>query len=171
MLEETVSTNPIEEPAPVGNDLAKEESRNSKNLKISPVQRVISGIVLITGLLGYYLVSSVFPNTPESAVTDFLEQLGEQDYAGAWKETTQTGRFSSEDKFISPEQYGGIVSTKIIDIKVVEQSDRRAIIRVDYEADDPLNTGQGRYKQNFTLVKQGNSWKIVDLENIKVVHY
>jgi len=108
----------------------------------------------------------VSTSKPLSVVRGFIEDLGKGDFYSAYQKQ-QNKNWGSYEFFSSVKSYGGISSTSINEINIVNEGNYEATVYVDYYSYDPYNK-DGRYKQNFDLKKFGDNWKIVKVKNIEI---
>lgn len=105
-------------------------------------------------------------NSALRIVESFLNALDQSDFEQAFSycDNPDWGNYS---KFSSTKSFGGISSTTINDIELLESSDNSAIIYADVYYQDNIN-GSNTFKQNFYVSKDiDNQWKITKMKIVK----
>lgn len=147
-LSKVEDSKPIEKKSTETSEIDKKGDIKDKNTKVS-------------------FVSNMF--TPDGVVIKFVESLGKQDWYTAYSLMVEKRR-GNYSNFSSPKAYGGITKTTIYKCEYIGESNNRKEVIIDYESIDPDNR-DGRFKQYFYLIPNGNSFLIVDIKNIDVKWY
>jgi hypothetical protein len=102
----------------------------------------------------------------EQFVKSFIEALGSRDFSNAYSKTKNPA-WGSYSHFISTDGFGGIISTKVYEVKSNFNNGFNAKVYVDYESIDPVNDAKRpergsapRYRLYLHLQKYNNEWKI-----------
>lgn len=105
----------------------------------------------------------------EETVKNWINALGNRNFKEAHGLMTLK-KGGSYSKFCSINGYGGINRTNILNCMIDTENETGAEVVAEYEAFDPANR-DGKFKQRFTLVKEGNNWLISDIKKIDIVFY
>ena len=105
----------------------------------------------------------------EETVKNWINALGNRNFKEAHGLMTSK-KGGDYSKFSSTIGYGGINKTNILSCKVDTESESSAEVVAEYESFDPVNR-DGKFKQRFILVKEGNDWRISEIKKIDISFY
>jgi len=105
----------------------------------------------------------------EETVKNWINALGNRNFKEAHGLMTSK-KGGAYSKFSSTNGYGGINKTNILSSNVEKENEFNAEVVAEYESFDPVNR-DGKFKQRFILVKEGNKWLISDIKKIDIAFY
>jgi len=114
-------------------------------------------------------VPQVKVSLAEQTVKNWIQALGNQNFREAHSLMTSK-KGGDYSKFSSTKGYGGITRTNLMNCSVDREDETSAEVTAEYESFDPVNR-DGKFKQKFILIKEGDKWLISDIKNINLVFY
>ena len=105
----------------------------------------------------------------EETVKNWINALGNRNFKEAHGLMTSK-KGGDYSKFSSTNGYGGINETNILSCKVDTENESSAEVVAEYEAFDPVNR-DGKFKQRFIVMKEGDKWLISDIKKIDIAFY